>query len=64
MFSPENRLSQNVTDYYKFATITVRVFVPKDEVENVEDFDSIAKQKIEDMFKSDTPCKLYEVTLS
>lgn len=60
----ENRLHDNGQQYYKFATISVRVFVDKDEVENPEDFDTIAEWKIRDMFKSDEPCKLYDISLS
>lgn len=60
----ENRIRDNGKQYYKFATITVRVFVDKDDVENMEDFDKIADRKIRDMFKSDEPCKLYEISLS
>lgn len=60
----ENRIRDNGNQYYKFATITVRVFVDKDDVENMEDFDKIADRKIRDMFKSDEPCKLCDISLS
>lgn len=79
----ENSLRDNGNQYYKFATITVRVFVDKNEVEQEMDrsvdpvngeqknwkteeevFDAIAKEKIRDMFKSDEPCKLCDISLS
>lgn len=60
----ENRIRDNGNQYYKFATITVRVFVDKNDVENMEDFDKIADGKIRDMFKRDEPCKLCDISLA
>jgi hypothetical protein len=68
----DNKLQDNGKEYYKFATITVRVFVDKDEVENAagdsfdteEAFDKLAKKKITELFPTETPVKHYETDLA
>ena len=67
----DNKLESNNREYYKFATVTVRVFVDKDDVDEitmngntVEAFDILAKEKIAALFPTEHPIKHYETDLA